>query len=84
MTVVDQQRSALFHHLDSLAIKYDIVAHNLEEVVQQERHLMEMARSSVPSTFDYENNYHNYDQILAELKLVANSIPGKCNECLLE
>lgn len=75
LTIVDPQRASFLTALNYSKIGYEVVHANYQKVVEQERAQMEMASRSMARNpnYDYENSYHNYDEIIAQIKYLANT-----------
>lgn len=73
LTIVDPQRASFLTALNYSKIGYEVVHANYQKVVNEERSQMEMASRSMARnpSYDYENSYHNYDEILTQIKYLA-------------
>lgn len=78
LTIIDPQRSQFLTALNYSRIGYEVVHHNYQKVVEQERQEMVMAsRGQRDPNYDYETKYHTYDEILKQIKYLATTYPAK-------
>lgn len=78
-TVIDPQRNGIFEQLAKIGIRFDVLTHNLEELIEKERQHMLLARQKHhphSRAFDYENTYHTYQEIIDQIKQVAQENPS--------
>lgn len=74
LTIIDPQRSQFLTALNYSRIGYEVVHHNYQKVVEQERQEMVMAsRGQRDPNYDYETKYHTYDEILKQIKYLATT-----------
>ena len=74
LTVVDPQREKLFlSTLNSSSIKYEVLHHSYQSVVDRERSEMIQPRNfeARDDSFNY-NVYHTYEENLAQIKFLAD------------
>ncbi|KAH9388434.1 carbamoyl-phosphate synthase (glutamine-hydrolyzing) cpa2 [Tyrophagus putrescentiae] len=78
LTVIDPPRSQFITALNNSQIGYEVVHQNLKQVVDQERQEMVMAsKNRRDLKFDYENQYHTYEEIIQQIKHLATTYPAK-------
>lgn len=79
LTVVDPAREKSFlKSLNSSSINYEVLHHNYQTVVDNERAEMIQPRNfeARDDSFNY-NIYHTYDEIKAQIKFLADKYPTK-------
>ncbi|KAJ6215721.1 hypothetical protein RDWZM_010221 [Blomia tropicalis] len=81
LTIVDPYKEQYFlRALNNSKIFHEIVSNNFQRIVDKERAEMEMASRQLNAkgeNYDYENSYHNYEEILDQMKYLANNHPEK-------
>ena len=77
LTIVDPYKEQYFlRALNNSKIFHEIVSNNYQRIVDKERAEMEMASRQLNAkgeNYDYENSYHNYEEILDQMKYLANN-----------
>ncbi len=69
LTLVSPKQTSFLSALNNSNIRYEVAAHNFQKVVDAEREENEINREMFnTNTFDYDNTYHTYAQIVAEMQ----------------
>jgi hypothetical protein len=69
LTLVSPKQTSFLSALNNSNIRYEVAAHNFQKVVDAEREENEINREMFNTkTFDYDNTYHTYAQIVAEMQ----------------
>jgi len=71
LTIVDPQREEFLVSLNRSKIPYEIVTNNYQSWVDNEKAEMELSARARNPSYDYENSYHTYAEILAQVKYLA-------------
>jgi hypothetical protein len=77
LTLISPKQTAVLTALNNSNIRYEVAANNFQKVVDAERGQNEINRNKETfltkemfsaNTFDYDNTYHTYAQIVAEMQ----------------
>ncbi len=69
LTLISPKQTSLLLALNNSNIRYEVAAHNFQKVVDAEREENEINREMFNTkTFDYDNTYHTYAQIVTEMQ----------------
>ncbi len=69
LTLVSPQQMSFLVALNNSNIRYEVAANNFQKVVDAEREENEINREMFnANTFDYDNTYHTYAEIVAEMQ----------------
>ncbi len=76
LTLLGPKQMGFLSALNHSNIRYEIAAHNFQKVINAEREQNEVNRQMFNTkAFDYENSYHTYAEIVAELQSLASELP---------
>jgi hypothetical protein len=72
LTLINEEKSEFLSSLNSSKIKYEITAHNFQEIIDRERRENDMNKR-MTRAFDYSSSFHTYEEIVSELKRITTN-----------
>jgi murein tripeptide amidase MpaA len=73
LTLLSPKQIGFLSALNHSHIRYEVAAHNFQKVIDAEREQNEINRQMFSTkAFDYENTYHTYAEIVAEMQSLAS------------
>jgi len=78
LTLVSPKRTGFLSALNNSNIRYEVAAHSFQKVVDAEREENEINGEMFNAkTFDYDNTYHTYAQIVTEMQSLNSEFAFK-------